>query len=92
MSSSLTDAQARVLRVLRLYTRDRGMGPTLGELCDLTRTKSQGSMHKMLNKLVEKGFLEKCEGGWRQIRLRDACPCCGRKFRRTSSTIDSTKE
>lgn len=80
---ALTEAQACVLRILRAYTRDHGYAPTLTELCELTLTKSAGSMHKMLNKLAEKGFIEKRHGGWRQIRLKDMCPCCGQRLRRS---------
>lgn len=76
----LTEAQSSVLRILRAYTRDHDVAPTLNELCELTMTKSVGSMHKMLNKLVDKGFIEKRDGGWRQIKLKDVCPCCGQKM------------
>jgi SOS-response transcriptional repressor LexA len=79
--TSLTETQASVLRILRAYMRDHGIAPTLDQLCELTMTKSAGSMHKMLNKLADKGFLGKRDGGWRQIRLKDVCPCCGQKMR-----------
>lgn len=80
-TAALTEKQACVLRILRAYMRDHAVGPTLQELCELTLTKSVGSMHKMLSTLAEKGFIEKRDGGWRQIRIKDVCPCCGQKLR-----------
>ena len=81
---TLTESQACVLRILRAYMRDHGRAPTLAELCNLTMTKSVGSMHKMLSKLVDKGFLEKRPGEWNSVRLKDVCPCCGQKLRSRS--------
>ena len=76
--TTLTESQAMVLQIIRSYMRDHGgVAPTLRELCDLTLTKSAGSMTKHLNALVEKGFIERNRQGWRRISLRDACPCCG---------------
>ena len=81
---SLTKQQASVLRTFRAYVKDYGYAPTLAELCNLTRTKSVGSMHKMLGKLVDKGFLEKRSGEWNSARLKDVCPCCGQQLRSQS--------
>ena len=81
MGAFLTEKQSSVLRILRAYVRDHRHAPTLAELCDLTMTKSVGSMHKMLSKLADKGFLEKRSGEWNSIRLKDVCPCCGQKLK-----------
>lgn len=77
----LTEAQSTVLKIVRKHTARYGFAPTLAELCDYTRTKSAGSMTKHLNALVRGGFIERGEGGWRQIRIKDVCPCCGQKMK-----------
>lgn len=80
--SMLTEAQSTVLRIIRKHTAKHGYAPTLTELCEFTRTKSAGSMTKHLNALVAGGFIERRPGGWRQMALRDVCPCCGQKLER----------
>lgn len=78
----LTEAQAAVLKIVRKHTGEYGFAPTLQELCEYTRTSSAGSMTKHLNALVAKGFIERGDGGWRQIKIKDVCPCCGQKMKR----------
>lgn len=80
----LTEAQSAVLRILRQHIAKYGYAPTLDELCEYTRTKSAGSMTKHLNALVSGGFIKRREGGWRQIKLADVCPCCGQKMPRST--------
>lgn len=78
----LTEAQSVVLKIVRKHTGRYGFAPTLQELCEYTRTKSAGSMTKHLNALVAKGFIERGDGGWRQMKVTDVCPCCGQEMKR----------
>jgi repressor LexA len=78
----LTAAQSTVMRIIRQHVGEYGFAPTLEELCEYTMTKSVGSMHKHLSALVRAGLIERCEGGWRQIKIKDVCPCCGRRMRK----------
>ena len=76
----LTEAQTTVLHIIRKHTAKYGYAPTLEELCEFTLTKSAGSMTKHLNALVRAGMIERGEGGWRKIKIKDICPCCGREM------------
>lgn len=73
----LTPHQSSILKVIREHVTEYGFAPTLVELCDYTGTTSVGSMHKHLMALVRKGVIERGEGGWRNIILKNQCPCCG---------------
>jgi SOS-response transcriptional repressor LexA len=76
----ISEAQSRVLHIIRQHTNRHGFAPTLAELCEYTMTKSTGSMTKHVNALVRGGFIERGFGGWRDIKLKDTCPCCGQKM------------
>lgn len=78
----LTEAQSLVLKVIRQHTAEHGFAPTLAELCEYTRTKSQGAMTKHVAALVRGGFIDRSPGAWRAITLKDVCPCCGQKMER----------
>ena len=73
----LTAAQANVMREIRRHMRKHGGAPTLAELCERTGTRSVGSMSKHVTALVKAGLIVRGEGGWRQIAIKDRCPCCG---------------
>lgn len=81
-ASLLTAKQAAILNIIKRYIHIHGVAPTLAELCKMTATKSVGSMSKSLDILIRKGFIERQKGGWRQLKLRDACPFCGRPLKK----------
>lgn len=80
----LTKKQAAILDAVRAHIKQHGVAPSLADLCFHMGTKSVGSMSKHLSSLVDKGVLERKRRGWRQVRPRDVCPCCGSKMRRRS--------
>ncbi|MBN8589220.1 MAG: winged helix DNA-binding protein [Rhodothermia bacterium] len=65
----LTERQLQVLGFVRDYMREYQKPPTLKELAGLMGIQSTNAVHKVLETLVEKGYIEKDARASRGIRL-----------------------
>jgi repressor LexA len=65
----LTPAEQRVLDVFRDFSTRYGCPPLLREIGEVLGIKSKGTLHRHVRALIEKGYLQEGEGGWRGIAL-----------------------
>jgi repressor LexA len=63
----LTLAEQRVLDFFRDYSKREGHPPLLKEIGAALGIKSKGTLHRYVRSLIEKGFLQEGQGGWRGI-------------------------
>ncbi|MBW6477619.1 MAG: transcriptional repressor LexA [Chromatiales bacterium] len=79
----LTAQQNRVLQVIREHLTEHGHAPTLEEIGLLVGVRSRGAVHRLVQALIDKGYLARTSSGWRGLALaeeRDALvlPLLGR--------------
>ena len=79
----LTAQQNRVLQVIREHLAEHGHAPTLEEIGQVVGVRSRGAVHRLVQALIDKGYLERTSSGWRGLALigeRDALtlPLLGR--------------
>ncbi len=67
--SNLTHLETRVLGAIERYVGQHGQSPTIAELASDLRLKSKGTVHRYVQSLIEKGYLERQGTGWRGLRL-----------------------
>ncbi len=72
MGEILTEKEARVFKVISDFLAD-GIPPTVREICDQTGIKSTSSVHKFLQSLEDKGYIERV-GNSRGIRIAGGTP------------------
>ncbi|MGH8612813.1 MAG: transcriptional repressor LexA [Gammaproteobacteria bacterium] len=65
----LTAAEQRVLDFFRDYAHREGRSPLLREIGEALGISSKGTIHRYVRALIEKGYLQKGQGGWRGIGL-----------------------
>jgi repressor LexA len=68
----LTYKQIEFLRILQHYVKEHGFSPTVRELCQITGIKSTSTIKGYIDRLVEKGVIEKEDGKPRTIRILKA--------------------
>ena len=65
----LTAAQEKTLQFICEYTDENGHSPTLEEIGAGLGVSSKGYVHRLVNALVEKGYLVRGSSGWRRLQL-----------------------
>ncbi len=65
----LTQSQKNILQVLKKLMADKGYPPTVREIGEMAHLSSPATIHFHLNKLAEKGYIEKGGGKNRTLRL-----------------------
>ena len=69
----LTQSQQKTLNFIRGYMDDHGLAPTLVEIGDGVGINSKGVVHRHVQALKDKGYLER-GSGWRAMRLTNDDP------------------
>ena len=64
----LTAQQNRVLQVIRSRIETDGHAPTLEEIGLAVGVRSRGSVHRLVQALIDKGYLERASAGWRGLQ------------------------
>lgn len=75
---ALTKKQRDVLGFIRDYKQKHKVSPTLREIQDNFKLKSQSSVQEYLRYLQSYGAIQVKKGSIRGIILREECPTCGR--------------
>ena len=65
----LTQSQKNILQVLKKLMAEKGYPPTVREIGEMAHLSSPATIHFHLNKLAEKGYIEKGDGKNRTLRL-----------------------
>ncbi len=65
----LTAQQNRVLQTIRAYLAEHGHAPTLEEIGQAVGVRSRGAVHRLVQALIDKGYLERSGSGWRGLAL-----------------------
>ncbi len=65
----LTESQYNILQVLKKLIAEKGFPPTVREIGERANLSSPATTHFHLNKLAEKGYIEKGDGKNRTIKL-----------------------
>lgn len=65
----LTESQKNILQVLKKLIAEKGYPPTVREIGEIAHLSSPATIHFHLNKLAEKGYIEKGDGKNRTLRL-----------------------
>ena len=65
----LTQSQKNILQVLKKLMAEKGYPPTVREIGEKAHLSSPATIHFHLNKLAEKGYIEKGDGKNRTLRL-----------------------
>lgn len=68
----LTELEKKILVHIRDTLEAQGSSPTMTEIGEAMGIKSKGTVHRYVNSLIDKGFLEKSGSGWRNLALVDA--------------------
>lgn len=68
----LTELEKKILAYVRETLEAQGSGPTMTEIGEAMGIKSKGTVHRYVNSLIDKGFLEKSGTGWRNLALVEA--------------------
>lgn len=66
---ALTKKQIDFLKILNTYVKEHQYSPTIRELCELTGLKSTSTVKGYIDRLVEKGILEKEDDKPRTLRI-----------------------
>ncbi len=70
MTYAVTDAQQRVLAMIRAFIEEQGYPPTLADICAALGFKSHNSAHWHLKALERRGMVELVPGVRRGIRVK----------------------
>lgn len=73
----LTSRQAEVLKFIREYAASRGTTPTLREIATALGLSSLSTVHKHLESLKDKGYIERQSNAQRSCVPFGTCPTCG---------------
>ena len=68
MDARLSPLEQKIYGYIRRYLVQHGQGPTLPEIGEALQLSSKGSLHRYVQGLIEKGFLERPERSWRSLR------------------------
>jgi len=86
----LSDKHIKVLQVLESYTEKNGYPPTIREICDRASLSSTSVANYYLERLEEKGYIERDRGVSRGLRVAKSY---GQQIKDTINTItDSVDE
>ncbi len=66
-SSNLTKRQLAVLQFIRAFLQEEGRSPTLKEIADGVGSSAVSTIHKHVQHLMEKGFLDRSHGAGNNI-------------------------
>ncbi|KZL93582.1 hypothetical protein [Clostridium magnum] len=69
IEAALTKKQIDFLKVLITYIKEHQFPPTIRELCELTGLKSTSTVKGYIDRLVEKGILEREDDKPRTLRV-----------------------
>jgi len=69
MDARLSPLEQKIYGYIRRYLARHGRGPTLPEIGAALDLSSKGSLHRYVQGLVDKGFLERPERSWRSLRV-----------------------
>lgn len=69
MDIYLSPLEQKIYGYIRRYLARHGQGPTLPEIGQALDLSSKGSLHRYVQGLVDKGFLERPERSWRSLRV-----------------------
>ncbi len=67
----LTRQQDRILQFLRTHLARHGHGPSLEEIGTAVGIRSKGTVHRHVQALIDKGYLQREARSWRSLRLTD---------------------
>lgn len=65
----LTQRQAKALEAIKGYINFHGHAPTLEEIGQALGVQSKGAVHRLVNALVDEGYLIRERSSWRGLRL-----------------------
>jgi len=65
----LTTRQRQTLDIIKAFTLENGIAPSLREIRDALKLKSLGHVSSLLSALQERGYIERLPGKGRAIRL-----------------------
>ena len=65
----LTDLEKKILDYVQHYIESEEKSPTLTEIGTAMGISSKGTVHRYVNSLIEKGYLQKGGSGWRGLAL-----------------------
>lgn len=68
---TLTPKQKRIYEFIKTYSEEKGVSPTLGEICKKNHLSSRSTAHQHLTSLIEKGYLKKDDYSARGIKTQD---------------------
>jgi repressor LexA len=83
----LSDKHIKVLQVLESYTEKNGYPPTIREICDRASLSSTSVANYYLERLEEKGYIERDRGVSRGLRVAKSY---GKQIKETINTITDT--
>ena len=69
MNIHLSPLEQKIYGFIRHYLARHGQGPTLPEIGEALELSSKGSLHRYVEGLIDKGFLERPERSWRSLRI-----------------------
>ena len=69
MDTVLSPLEQKIYGYIRRYLVRHGQGPTLPEIGEALGLSSKGSLHRYVQGLIDKGFLERPERSWRSLRV-----------------------
>jgi len=69
MDARLSPLEQKIYGYIRRYLARHDRGPTLPEIGAALDLSSKGSLHRYVQGLVDKGFLERPERSWRSLRV-----------------------
>ena len=70
----LTAQQNKALSFIRAHIDEHGHAPTLNEIGHAVGVASKGSVHRLVQALVDKGHLQRAAATWRGLRLVEETP------------------
>jgi len=70
-STNLTRRQLSVIQFIRTFLQEEGRSPTLKEIADGVGSSAVSTIHKHVQHLIEKGFLDRSHGKGNNIILAD---------------------
>lgn len=69
--TDLTKRQHAVLQFIRAFVQEEGRSPTLKEIADGVGSSAVSTIHKHVQHLIDKGFLQRSQGCGNNIVLKD---------------------
>lgn len=73
----MTDLEKKILDYVRTYIESEEKSPTLIEIGSSMGINSKGTVHRYVNSLIDKGYLQKGGSGWRGLALVDNSTASG---------------